>query len=78
MNDSPAQLHDLSASKLPAAQHSDAIEQLAGDTAWPIPIVAEMYWSELMLLQEDATVDTYLSLLTTRKVRETLRHAPAV
>jgi hypothetical protein len=78
MNDNPAQSHDLAASKLPAAQHTDAIEQLAEDTAWPVHVVAEMYWSELTLLQEDATVDTYLSLLTSRKVRETLRHAPPV
>ena len=76
MNDSPLQSHLSSAPKLPASQHTDAIEQLAEDEALPVPIVAEMYWREFTLLQEDATVETYLSLLTARKVRETLRHAP--
>jgi hypothetical protein len=35
-----------------------------------------MYWHELTLLQEEATVKTYLGLVTARKVREALRHMP--
>jgi len=63
-------------SKLPETQHTDAIQQLAGDCHWPIPVVAEIYWHELTQLKEGATVETYLGLLTIRKVRDTLRHMP--
>ena len=53
-----SQSHDLSASKLPAAQHTDRIEHLAEYTAWPVPHCVAECTGELTLLQEDATVDT--------------------
>jgi hypothetical protein len=71
-----SQLADSEVLKLPVTQHTAAIERLAEDSHWPVPVVAEMYWHELTQLEEDATVQTYLGLLTARKVREALRHLP--
>ena len=59
-----------------AAEHSAAIHQLAEDSNWPVPVVEQMYLHELSELKKEATVDTYLTLLAERKVRETLRHMP--
>ena len=62
---------------LPETEHTYAIAQLSENSHWPLPAVAEMYWKELAHLKEGATVRNYLGLLTTRKVRETLRHMPS-
>ena len=56
--------------------HSAAVQQLAADSNWPLPVVEQMYQHEVSLLKQDATVDTYIDLLAERKVRETLRHKP--
>jgi len=48
------------------------IEQLAEEYGWPTAVVADVYWSELARLSENAKVDTYLNLLTERRVREAL------
>jgi uncharacterized protein DUF3562 len=70
------QLHNSSAIEAPAIQHSAAIQRLAEDSNWPVPVVAEMYWHELAQLRERATVKAYLGLVTAHKVREALRHMP--
>ena len=72
----PEQLPNSLVLQVSAIQHSAAIERLAQDSNWPVPVVADMYWHELTELQKDATVETYLGLLTARKVREALRHLP--
>jgi hypothetical protein len=59
-----------------AGEHSAAIQQLAEDSNWPVPVVEQMYMHELSELKKEATVDTYLGLLAERKVRQTLRHMP--
>jgi hypothetical protein len=56
--------------------HSAAVEQLAADSNWPVPVVERMYQQQVSLLKQEATVDTYIDLLAERKVRETLRHMP--
>lgn len=68
---------DLLLLEAPVANgHSATIHQLAEASNWPVPVVEEMYLHELSLLKKEATVDTYLDLLATRKVRETLRQMP--
>ena len=69
-------LSDSLAVPAPLAQHSEVIRRLAADANWPVPVVAEMYWHELTQLQQRATVETYLGLVTAHKVREALRHMP--
>ena len=69
-------LPDSSAVPAPLAQHSEAIQRLAADANWPVPVVAEMYWHEWTQLQQQAKVETYLGLVTARRVREALRHMP--
>jgi hypothetical protein len=76
MSNGSSQLADSEVLRLPVTQHAAAIKRLAEDSNWPVPVVAEMYWHELTQLEEDATVQTYLGLLTARKVREALRHLP--
>jgi len=71
------QLPNSLAAQAPAIQHAAAIQQLAEDSNWPVPVVAEMYWHELAQLEEHATVRSYLGLVTARKVREALRHMPS-
>ena len=75
MNKSEQVPHSL-ALQTPAVQHSAAIERLAHDAHWPVPVVAEMYWHELTQLQEKATVENYVGLVAARKVREALRQMP--
>ena len=70
------QLPNSLAAQAPAIQHSAAIQQIAEDSNWPVPVVAEMYWHELAQLEENATIKCYLGLVTARKVREALRHMP--
>jgi len=60
-----------------AAQHVYAIQALANESNWPVPVVADMYLDQLSRLQRDATIQTYLTVLTTRKVRDALRRLPA-
>ena len=72
----PEQLPNSLVLQVPAIQHSTAIERLAQASNWPVTVVAEMYWHELSQLEEEATVRTYLGLLTARKVREALRQMP--
>jgi hypothetical protein len=70
------QLSVSSAVPASATQHSEVIQRLAADANWPVPVVAEMYWHQLNQLQQHAKVETYLGLVTARKVREALRHMP--
>jgi hypothetical protein len=63
--------------KAPAVkEYSATIHQLAAASNQPVPVVEEMYLHERSLLEKEATIDTYVDLLTERKVRETLRHKP--
>jgi len=54
-------------------EHIIAISDLAHDFDLPESMVADMYWRELARLQEGATIDVYLPLLTERRLREHLR-----
>lgn len=56
-------------------EHAIAIHGLAHDFNIPEPVVADMYWPELASLQEGATIDVYLPLLTERRVRERLQRS---
>lgn len=67
---SPAQQDDTT-------QHVYAIQALAKEWNWPVPVVADMYLDQLSRLQRDATIQTFLTVLTTRKVRDALRRLPA-
>ncbi|HTT38937.1 MAG TPA: DUF3562 domain-containing protein [Burkholderiales bacterium] len=60
-----------------ATPHVYAIQALAKESNWPVPVVADMYLDQLSRLQRDATIQTYLTVLTTRKVRDALRRLPA-
>jgi hypothetical protein len=53
-------------------EHIIAIHELAHDFDLSEPTVADIYWPELARLQEGATIDVYLPLLTERRVRERL------
>jgi hypothetical protein len=53
--------------------HERAIEFLADDTHTPVEQITEIYEREFAKLKLDASVQTYLPLLTMRKVREILR-----
>ncbi len=76
MPKSLSQSSDLLNVIAPASKHSAAIDQLAADANWPVTIVEEMYRHEVTQLKKEATIDTYVDVLATRKVRETLRHMP--
>jgi len=56
-------------------EHLIAIHELGKDLTLPEPVVADVYWPELPKLQEGATIDVYLPLLTERRVRERLRRS---
>ena len=56
-------------------EHIIAISELAHDFDLPESMVADMYWPELARLQEGATIDVYLPLLTERRLREHLRRS---
>lgn len=60
----------------PIHEHAAAIGDLAEAFDLPVPLVADMYWSELARLREGATIDLYLPLLTARRVRDRLRRMP--
>ena len=57
-------------------EHVIAIQDLAKDFDLPTQVVADMYWPELARLEQGATVDLYLPLLTERRVRDRLRRIP--
>jgi hypothetical protein len=77
MPESLSQSFDLAVAKTPvASEHSAVIDQLAADSNWPVTIVEEMYRHEVTQLKKEATIDNYVDVLATRKVRETLRHMP--
>ena len=77
MPESLSQSFDLVIVKAPvASEHSAVIDQLAADSNWPVTIVEEMYRHEVTQLKKEATIDNYVDVLATRKVRETLRHMP--
>src|SRR5215470_14417538 len=56
-------------------EHLTAIHELGHDFDLPEPAIADVYWHELAKLQEGATIDVYLPLLTERRVRERLRRS---
>jgi hypothetical protein len=60
----------------PVHEHAVAIDDLAEAFDLPVPLVADMYWSELARLREGATIDLYLPVLTARRVRDRLRRMP--
>jgi hypothetical protein len=53
--------------------HTRAIEFLADDTHMPVEQISEIYERVFAMLAFDASIQTYLPLLTMRKVREILR-----
>jgi hypothetical protein len=53
-------------------EHIIAINELAHDFDLSESVVADLYWPELARLQEGATIDVYLPLLTERRLRERL------
>jgi len=61
----------------PVHEHVVAIRDLAQAFDVPMPMVADMYWSELARLKEGATTVLYLPLLTARRVRDRLRRSRA-
>jgi Protein of unknown function (DUF3562) len=58
--------------------HERAIEALAREAHVPIDQVAQLYEHELAVLTVDARITGFLTILTTRKVREILRQRPVV
>jgi hypothetical protein len=56
-----------------SARHERAIEALAQQLYVPIDHVAQLYERELAALTVSARITGFLSILTTRKVREILR-----
>jgi len=56
-------------------EHIIAINELARDFDLPESVVADLYWPELARLQDGATIDVYLPLLTERRLREHLRRS---
>ena len=56
-----------------SAKHERAIEALAQQLSVPIDHVAQLYERELAALTGSARITGFLSILTTRKVREILR-----
>jgi hypothetical protein len=54
--------------------HEGAIEALARESHVPIEQVAHLYARELAVLTAGARITGFLTILTTRKVREILRH----
>ena len=56
-----------------SARHERAIEALAQQLCVPIDHVAQLYERELAALTVSARITGFLSILTTRKVREILR-----
>jgi hypothetical protein len=55
------------------AVHERAIKALADEAHVPIDQVAQLYTRELAVLTADALITGFLTILTTRKVREILR-----
>jgi uncharacterized protein DUF3562 len=68
-------MHRLSSSTPPgeSATHARAIEALAQQSHVPIDHVAQLYERELAVLTVGARITGFLTVLTTRKVRELLR-----
>jgi hypothetical protein len=56
-----------------SAAHEGAIEALAREAHVPIEQVAQLYAHELAVLTAGARITGFLTILTTRKVREILR-----
>src|SRR5437764_10320461 len=56
-----------------SAAHEGAIEVLAREAHVPIEQVAQLYTRELAVLTAGARITGFLTILTTRKVREILR-----
>jgi hypothetical protein len=68
-------MHRLSLSTHPdeSTTHERAIEALARQSQVPIDHVAQLYERELAVLTVGARITGFLTILTTRKVRELLR-----
>jgi hypothetical protein len=68
-------MHSLSSSTHPdeSTTHERAIEALARQSHVPIEHVAQLYERELAVLTVGARLTGFLTILTTRKVRELLR-----
>ena len=68
-------MNRLSASAQPrdSSTHGRAIEALAHEAHVPIEHVAQLYAHELAVLTVGASITGFLTILTTRKVREILR-----
>ena len=55
-------------------EHLYVIETLAEETNRPLEEVKQLYAETLLLLGSDARVQDYLIVLTSKKVRDVLRH----
>jgi len=68
-------MNRLSSSTHPreSSTHERAVEALARQAHVPIDQVAQLYAHELAVLEVGAHITSFLTILTTRKVREILR-----
>ncbi len=58
--------------------HSRAIETLARDTGTTAEEVVPLYEMELVKLKETARINDFLTVLVSRRVRETLKRGEAI
>ncbi|CAJ0715949.1 MULTISPECIES: DUF3562 domain-containing protein [Ralstonia] len=57
----------------PIADQDEQIQQIAQDTGAPADLVREQYMQTMRALAADASVQDYLSLFVTRRVRAAFR-----
>lgn len=51
----------------------NAIEELARQTEAPVELVKELYEDEVTKLKTDATVENYIGVIASQRVKRTLR-----
>lgn len=56
-------------------QHLSAIQALADETHWPVVDVNRIYVETFEKLNSNARIKDYLILLTSKTVRDALRHS---
>jgi hypothetical protein len=58
---------------LPLQANRDVIEDLARRTAAPIELVKDLYDDEVTKLKADATVESYIPVIASQRVKRKLR-----
>ena len=53
--------------------HTDVIESLARQTSTPVQLVRDLYEEELARLKAGATVDNFVGVIATQRVKRRLR-----